>query len=129
MGERTVIEWTDATVNFWRGCSKVDPTCAECYMFRDQRRYGRDPSIVVRCSDSVFYAAQRSRRWREKRLAIEAEQGRRMRIFTCSWSDYFHEDVPAADLADAWSVIRECREYDWQILTSRPERIAESLPD
>jgi protein gp37 len=50
-----------------------------------------------------------------------------MRVFTCSWSDFFHE---AADewRADAWDVIRRCPEYDWQILTKRPELVAERLP-
>jgi protein gp37 len=48
MAERSAIEWTDATYNPWRGCDKVSPGCAHCYMFDGQRRYGRDPSVLDR---------------------------------------------------------------------------------
>jgi protein gp37 len=113
MGSTTGIEWTDATWNPWRGCTKVSPGCKNCYMFREQRRYGRDPSIVVRASPTTFNAP---RRWREPRL-----------VFTCSWSDFFHE---AADefRDDAWKIIRDTPHLTYQILTKRPERIWEHLP-
>jgi protein gp37 len=117
MGERSVIEWTDATWNPWRGCDKVSPGCAHCYMFRDQRRYGRDPSVVVRASDATFFAPLRSRRWQAPR-----------KVFTCSWSDWFHEDADPWR-AEAWDVIRRTPEHTYQVLTKRPERIADHLPD
>ena len=31
MGENTAIGWCDDTVNFWWGCTKIDPTCRGCY--------------------------------------------------------------------------------------------------
>jgi len=119
MGETTAIEWTDATWNPWRGCDKVSPGCAHCYMFREQRMYGRDPSVVVRCADATFYAPLKKKKWRE--LAPGSL------VFTCSWSDWFHE---AADewRDEAWEVIRQRPDLRWQILTKRPERIAEHLP-
>jgi protein gp37 len=126
MGDKTAIQWTDATANFWRGCDKVSPGCAHCYMFTEQRRYGRDPSIVTLASPATF-GAPLSRKWRARAEEIAASEGRRMRVFTCSWSDFFHEK---ADLwcDAAWDVIRRCPEYDWQILTKRPELIASRLP-
>ena len=42
MSDHTKIEWADATVNFWWGCSKVSPACAHCYAEREMTRYGRD---------------------------------------------------------------------------------------
>lgn len=128
MGESTAIEWTDATWNPWRGCDKVSPGCAHCYMFRDQRRYGKDPETVVRAADPTF-TAPFSVKWRGKALQIEMDEERRMRVFTCSWSDFFH---PAADglwRTQAWALIRQLPQYDFQILTKRPERIAGHLPD
>lgn len=119
MGNRTGIEWTDATYNPWRGCDKVSPGCAHCYMFTEQRRYGRDPSVVVRCSDSTFYAPIRSKKWRE---LVEGSL-----VFTCSWSDWFHEDADAWR-DEAWEVIRQRPDLTWQILTKRPERIPGRLP-
>jgi len=31
MADTSKIEWTDATVNFWWGCTKVGPGCDHCY--------------------------------------------------------------------------------------------------
>lgn len=126
MAELSIIEWTHSTLNFWRGCDKVDPTCAACYMFRDQRRYGRDPSVVVRCTPSTFEAPLRSRKWAQTRDRFLAELGYHL-VFVCSWSDFFHEKADPWR-AEAWDVIRQTPQSTYQILTSRPERILEQLP-
>lgn len=125
MGELSAIEWTHSTWNPWRGCTKVDPTCANCYMFTGQRRAGRDPSVVTRCAPATFNAPL-SPKWARVRADKLAEHGQHL-VFTCSWSDWFHAD--ADDWRDeAWDVIRSCPDSVFQILTSRPERIAEHLP-
>jgi protein gp37 len=124
---RSIIEWTDSTWNPWRGCDKVSPGCAHCYMFRDQERYGKDPSTVTRCADSTFYAPVKSRRWEAKREECIADHGRHL-VFTCSWSDWFHEDADEWR-EEAWEVIRQTPRSTYQILTKRPERIAECLPE
>ncbi len=113
MGESSAIEWTEATWNPWHGCLKVSPGCAHCYMYRDKRRYGQDPSLVVR-SKTSFDAP---RRWKEPKM-----------IFTCSWSDFF---VAEADQwrTEAWEVIRKTPQHTYQILTKRPERICGRLPE
>ncbi len=50
------------------------------------------------------------------------------RVFTCSWSDWFHEG--ADEWRDeAWDIIRRTPHLTYQILTKRPERIATHLPD
>jgi protein gp37 len=120
MGSTSAIEWTEATWNPWRGCDKVSPGCAHCYMFSDQRRYGRDPSVVVRCSPGVFYAPLRSRKWRDMPPGTH--------VFTCSWSDWFDETAdPWRD--EAWAIIAQRPDLIFQVLTKRPERIADHLPD
>lgn len=114
MGETTGIEWTDATYNPWRGCHKISPACAHCYMFREQRRYGNDPNVVVRASDATFYAPLK---WKEPR-----------KIFTCSWSDFFIEEADSWR-DDAWKVIADTDDrHIYQILTKRPERIRGHIP-
>jgi protein gp37 len=115
MGETTTISWTGRTWNPWRGCDKVSPGCAHCYMFTEQRRYGRDPSEVVRTSPATFNAPL-SRKWAEPAL-----------VFTCSWSDWFHEDADEWR-GEAWDIVRRTPHLTYQILTKRPERIAEHLP-
>jgi protein gp37 len=126
VGERSTIEWTDSTWNPWRGCDKVSEGCDHCYMFRDQTRYGKDPSVVVRAADPTFFAPVKSRKWASEREAAIADHGRHL-VFTCSWSDWFH---PKADKwrEDAWQVIRETPESTYQILTKRPRLIPSRLP-
>lgn len=128
MGERTGIEWTDMTWNPWRGCTKVSPGCAHCYMFREQKRYGRDPSVVVRASSTTFNAPLK---WEAETvhnlITVGPIMPRPPLVFTCSWSDFFHE---AADpwRAEAWAIIRKTADLTYQILTKRPERIRNCLP-
>ena len=38
------------TWNLWHGCKKVSPGCANCYMFRRDEEYGKDPTIVHKTS-------------------------------------------------------------------------------
>lgn len=112
MGAISEIEWTEATWNPWHGCAKVSPGCAHCYMYRDKKRYGQDPNVVVR-SRSTF---NEPRKWAEPRV-----------IFTCSWSDFFIEEAdPWRE--EAWETIRSTPQHTYQILTKRPNRIAGHLP-
>jgi len=113
MGQTSAIEWTEATWNPWHGCLKVSPGCAHCYMYRDKRRYGQDPTLVVR-SKTAFDSP---RRWKDAKM-----------IFTCSWSDFFVEHADQWRAA-AWDVIRQTPQHTYQILTKRPERIRDHLPE
>lgn len=120
MGDKTEIGWTDHTYNPWRGCAKVSPGCDNCYMFRDQRRYGRDPETVVRAAPATFNAPAK---WHRK-LAPGGHEW----VFTCSWSDFFIKDAdPWRD--EAWRMIRETPRLTYQILTKRPGLIRARLPD
>lgn len=115
MAENSKIQWTDHTVNFWTGCKKVSEGCKYCYMYRDKERYGLDPKDVVQVQMKTI-----------NRVLNKANAGDKM--FTCSWSDFFIEE---ADVWRdwAWDIIRSRPDLHWQILTKRPERIAECLPD
>jgi protein gp37 len=112
MGSESNIAWTDATWNPWMGCTKVSPGCDNCYMFREQRHYGHDPEVVRR-SKTKFAEPLR---WREPR-----------RVFTCSWSDWFHKDADQWR-DEAWAIIKATPQHTYQILTKRPGRIARHLP-
>lgn len=121
MGERTEISWTDATWNPWQGCTKVSPACANCYMFRDMKRYGRDGAVVRRSAHKTFGLPLN--RKRDGSYALTPG----MKVFTCSWSDWFHT---AADewRPEAWAIIKQRPDLVFQIVTKRTERIAECLP-
>ena len=112
MSVTTAIEWTDATWNPWYGCHKVSPGCRGCYMYRDMAKYGRDPLAVTR-SKTKF---RDPLKWKEPR-----------RVFTCSWSDFFHEQADEWR-PEAWDIIRDTPHLTYQILTKRPENIAARIP-
>ena len=120
MAENSKIGWTDHTHNFWWGCHKVSEECRFCYIDGIMRRGGHDP----------FNGPMRTRNWSNppkwNRKAEAA--GTRLRIFTCSMSDFFH---PGADewRDDAWDLIKSCPSLDWLILTKRVELVRERLPD
>lgn len=47
MAENSAISWTDHTMNFWIGCTKVSPACTNCYaavdtFARRERSHGRE---------------------------------------------------------------------------------------
>ena len=111
MGATSAIQWTDATWNPWYGCQKVSAGCKFCYMYRDMKRYGRDPNIVQRAKPATFNAPLK---WKEPQL-----------IFTCSWSDFFIQDADAWR-AEARAIIRDTPRHTYQILTKRIELVQES---
>lgn len=40
MGDKTKIEWCDATFNPWWGCTRISPACDHCYADTWARRTG-----------------------------------------------------------------------------------------
>jgi protein gp37 len=112
MGLKTNIAWTDHSWNPWIGCHKTTSGCMHCYMFTEQRRYGRNPNAVIRCKTTFD-------------LPLKIHEP--AQIFTCSWSDFF---ISEADhwRDEAWAIIRKCPHLTFQILTKRPDRIAKCLP-
>lgn len=119
MAANSHISWTNHTWNPWTGCHKVSAGCRNCYMFRDQARYRRDPLAVTRTANAT---------WRKPYSWSRQASGQPAMVFVCSWSDFLH---PQADQwrNDAWRVIRETPTLVYQILTKRPERILGNLPD
>lgn len=121
--DRSAIEWTGATWNPWQGCIKVSAGCKFCYMYRDKKRYGQDPSRVVRSAPPTF---NKPLKW-QREVESGNRTGRDRFVFTCSWSDWFIEQADAWR-SEAWDIVRKCPGLILQILTKRPERIAENLP-
>lgn len=113
MGSKSNIQWTDATWNIARGCTKVDEDCKFCYMYRDSMNGTRyEPKEVVR-TKTVF------------NLPLKIKEP--SKIFTSSLTDVFH---PAIDSYrnEMWDIIRKCPRHTFQILTKRPERLYDQLP-
>src|SRR6266436_9382440 len=86
MSASSTIEWTDATWNPVRGCTKISPGCAHCYAETFAERFrgvpghpyerGFDLRLVPdKLSEPLKWAAPKT-------------------VFVNSMSDLFHEDVP-----------------------------------
>ena len=130
MGKDSKISWTTDTWNPWIGCHKVSPGCKHCYAETLVMRMGRVFSIVRRAAPATFNAPLKWNKHAATDFAIadvrRKEQDRQY-VFTCSISDFFIEEADAWR-DEAWEIIRRTPHLTYQILTKRPERIAEHLP-
>lgn len=125
MADRTGIEWTDATWNPVRGCSRVSAGCQHCYAERVAARFsgpGQPYEGLIHPSTDG---------WNGKvRLVPEALQipwrwSRPRRIFVNSMSDLFHPEVPFEFIAAVFWIMSVTTRHTYQILTKRPERALE----
>lgn len=116
MGDKSGIEWTDATWNPVTGCTKVSAGCDHCYAeilaFRLQKM-GQDK---YRNGFEVTLHPQA--------LAIPLKWRAPRRVFVNSMSDLFHARVPGDFVAQVWDVMARCPQHTFQVLTKRPERMA-----
>jgi protein gp37 len=116
MGERTGIEWTDATWSPWEGCTKVGPGCNHCYASAMNRwlRNGENwgPGAPRRQYGPEHWA--KPLRWN----AAAEKRGRSMRVFP-SVCDPFDNEVPAQWREQFFALIRATPHLDWLLLTKR----------
>jgi protein gp37 len=130
----TSIEWTDATWNPVAGCTVLSPGCTNCYAMRMAARLDAMGTAkyrgLTRKSGRRFVWTGKIRLDRTA-LRIPESWRKPRRIFVNSMSDLFHEAVPANFVADVWAVMSSTPWHTYQILTKRPDRMAEqtrSLP-
>lgn len=118
MGETSAIEWTDATVNFWWGCTKVGPGCDHCYAESFDKRVGGAHWGTGAPRRQIAGAA--------KTLARLNRQGGK-RVFIQSMSDLFDNEVPVQWFADAWWHILSANRCRIQIVTKRISAVEKRL--
>jgi len=70
MAETSAIGWTDSTVNFWWGCTKVGPGCDFCYAETWAKRTGGE--LWGQGVPRREVLAPQLRRWRHHRLQAGA---------------------------------------------------------
>lgn len=125
MGKDSKIQWTDNTLNFWIGCQEVSPACDFCYAkTQNLRRHWVD-------GWGPHGERRRTQYWNDARRwnRMARELGVRLKVFSNSLSDFFDKAVDDKPWrGDAWSLIDECRDLDWLILTKRPQNIPNRLP-
>jgi transposase len=122
MGDRSTIEWTEATWNPVTGCDRVSPGCDHCYALTlaarlkamgspkyqedgDPRTSGPGFGVTLHPDELAV-----PRRWRRPR-----------HVFVNSMSDLFHPRVPVGFIADVFAVMAETPQHTYQVLTKRPK--------
>lgn len=134
MAEKTAIEWTDATVNFWWGCTKVGPGCDHCYAETWAKRTGDNiwgagvPRRKIKSALKTLHRLDNDYAW----WAADAQIGglhpnSRRRVFIQSMSDLFDKEVPAEWFDEAWTTIGRCDRLEIQIVTKRISFIEKRL--
>jgi protein gp37 len=126
MGERTGIEWTDATWNPVTGCTKVSTGCDHCYAATLAEKRLRE--VYLRRLPVVDSPETRPdpfavRLWPE-RLDQPIRWTEPRMIFVNSMSDLFHVDVPDEFVLAIFDVMLTADQHIYQVLTKRPARAA-----
>lgn len=117
MADRSAIEWTDATWNPVRGCTKVSPGCKHCYAETFAERFRGVPGHPFERGfdlQLVPHMLELPLHWKTGRL-----------VFVNSMSDLFHEDVPDPYVHSVFDVMDAAGQHQFQVLTKRAERMAE----
>lgn len=119
MAQNSKIEWTDATWNPVRGCTKISPGCKHCYAEAFAERFrgvpghpyeqGFDLRLVPGKLDEPL-------RWPTPRL-----------VFVNSMSDLFHPGVPDEYIVKVAEIMNMATWHTFQLLTKRSERMKELL--
>lgn len=119
MSDHSAIEWTDATWNPTRGCTKISPGCTHCYAetfaerFRGVPRHPYEHGFDLRLVPSKL---SEPLRWNQPRT-----------VFVNSMSDLFHDGVPVAYIAAVIRVMRATPWHTYQVLTKRADRMMKLL--
>lgn len=119
MSARSHIEWTDATWNPVRGCTKISPGCKHCYAqtfaerFRGVKGHPYEQGFDLRL---VPEKLNEPLTWRSPKL-----------VFVNSMSDLFQTGVPEDYIEAVSRVMVSARWHTFQVLTKRSERMRDQL--
>jgi protein gp37 len=119
MSDGSTIEWTEATWNPVRGCTKVSPGCKHCYAETFAERFRGVPGHPFEQGFDlriVEHALELPKKWKRGR-----------HIFVNSMSDLFHVDVPDSYISRVFDVMRDTPQHQYQLLTKRSARMARFL--
>src|SRR5215471_5403661 len=119
MSEKSKIEWTDATWNPVRGCTKISPGCKHCYAetfaerFRGVVGHPYEQGFDLRL---VPEKLTEPLRWTTPRM-----------VFVNSMSDLFQDGVPDEYIMTVAHVMAMAHWHTFQVLTKRAERMRAML--
>ena len=113
------IQWTDETWNPIVGCSRISEGCKNCYAAETAKsarlqQFSQYKSVSKWDGKVEFLESQliKPLSWKKPK-----------KIFICSMSDLFHENIPDAWIDKIFAVMVLCPQHTFQILTKRPTRM------
>jgi len=119
MSAISTIEWTDATWNPVRGCTKISPGCKHCYAETFAERFRGVPGHPYEQGFDLRIVPEK--------LADPLKWASPKTIFVNSMSDLFQTGVPDAYVEQVVRVMEMANWHTYQVLTKRPERMRELL--
>lgn len=140
--QNTNIQWTDHTVNFWWGCTKVSRACQHCYAeivakVFGKRLFGAVPQwgagkprferLQAARAEALKIERKAAAQLENWTRAVDARAGdsgpvpQRPRVFVNSMSDWLDDEVPLEWLAFLLETLAMCPNVDFQLLTKRPQ--------
>lgn len=115
MSQISTIEWTDATWNPVRGCTKISPGCKHCYAQTFAERFRGVPNHPYERGFDLRTVPEKLHEplhWKKSR-----------KIFVNSMSDLFHPGVPDSYIVKVAKVMVEADWHQYQVLTKRSKRL------
>jgi protein gp37 len=116
----TKIEWCQETWSPATGCTKISEGCQNCYAERMARRlagrYGYPPK-----------PNQFKPTFHPDRLNVPTKWKNPRRIFVCSMSDIFHDDVDPWWIDNILNACLKAPQHTYLFLTKRPHNIKKKL--
>lgn len=115
MSDKSKIEWTDATWNPVRGCTKISPGCKHCYAEVFAERFRGVPGHPYEQGFDLRLVPEKLEeplKWKAPRL-----------IFVNSMSDLFQVGVPDEYITKVAAVMDTAKWHTFQVLTKRAERM------
>jgi protein gp37 len=119
VSDKSKIEWTDATWNPVRGCSKISPGCAHCYAETFAERFRGVPGHPFEFGFDLRIVPDK--------LGDPLRWGASRMIFVNSMSDLFHQDVPDDYIVSVARVMAAANWHTYQVLTKRADRLRNLL--
>ena len=113
------IEWTDATWNPVRGCTKISPGCAHCYASTLAERFRGVPGHPFEQGFDIKLIPEK--------LDVPLTWKKPQRIFVNSMSDLFHPSVPDSYIRKIVDVMLKANWHTFQVLTKRSTRLRDAL--
>ena len=141
MGRTTKIEWCDATVNTWHGCTHAQGNggCQNCYAETLSKRWGKNiwgnnnPRLQINSCWNDFWKLQKSAK----------ENNQILKVFVGSMMDIFEKPMPVIDSKGVLqkydtdylrqeffgNIVPNCPNLMFLLLTKRPSNINKYIPE